>query len=138
MVNKRIFSFKFLRPIIPLSILLCVLLVLLFTPQTASARSTFDPGVEILSVKEDLHVLIFAHDFPAFLELQVSMRPLGAPAEEAIEITTINTKESGSFFKVFYIPSALIGEPLIEINLDGIKSIYGAENIFINETFIDN
>ena len=123
---------------ISLGLFLLVLLGLLLTAQNVSGQPAHEPGLEVLSAKEDLHVLIFAHDFPPFLELQVSMRPLGAPDEKAVEVTTVNAEESGTFFKILYIPPPLVGEEQIEIRLEGIKTIYAAENTFSNETFEDD
>ncbi len=115
-----------------------ILLGLLLTPQPVSAQSVDEPGLIVLSAKEDLHVLVFAHDFPPFLEIQVSLRPLAASDENSVDITTVNTKETGTFFKVLYIPPALVGEGQIEIKLEGIKNNYAAVGSFSNETFDDN
>ncbi len=131
-------SLSSFKRIISLCLFSLLAVGLLLTPGAASAQAAHEPGLKILSAKEDLHVLIFAHDFPPFLELQVSMRSPGAPDEEAVEITTINAEESGIFFKVLHIPPPLVGEEQIEIKLAGIKSAFMAENTFRNESFEDD
>ena len=126
-----------MKKFIPGIIFLCAIVGLFYAPQTAAAQPAYEPVVQVLSVKQDLHVIIYGHGFPAFLEIQVSLRAPGTDPSYELEITTINAMETGSFFKVFHIPEALAGEEQIEIELAGIKSRYAAENTFINQTFTD-
>lgn len=111
------------------------MLGILLTPQTLSAQSTDEPGVEILSVKEDLQVLIIAHRFPAFFELRVIMQPLDAPEENTIESTTFNNDENDSTFKMYNIPPLLAGVPQIEIKLKDTDHNQAAGKTLINQTF---
>jgi murein DD-endopeptidase MepM/ murein hydrolase activator NlpD len=126
-----------MKKFVSVIIFMLVCVGLFNSPRTAAAQPAFEPRVEVLSAKQDLHVVIYAHGFPAFLEIQVSLRAPGAPPEEAIEITTVNAMETGSFFSVFHIPEALKGEGQLEIELAGIKSRYAADSVFANQTFTD-
>lgn len=126
-----------MKKFIPGIIFLCAIVGLFYAPQTAAAQPAYEPIVQVLSAKQDLHVVIYAHGFPAFLEIQVSLRAPGADPSDGLEITTINALETGSFFRVFHIPEALAGEEQIEIELAGIKSRYAAQNVFANQTFTD-
>lgn len=109
----------------------------LLSYQTVSAQSNYEPELVVLSAKQDLHVVLYAHNFPAFLEIQVSMGPNGAAAKDMIEITTINAGESGAFFKVIIFPTELIGTEQINIKLEGIKSEYTADTTVTNKTFVN-
>ncbi|MBW6467327.1 MAG: M23 family metallopeptidase [Brevefilum sp.] len=126
-----------MKKFVSVIIFMLVCVGLFNSPRTAAAQPAFEPRVEVLSAKQDLHVVIYAHGFPAFLEIQVSMRVSGADPSDRLELTTINALETGSFFQVFHIPEALAGEAQIEIELAGIKSRYAAQNVFANQTFTD-
>lgn len=116
--------------------ILIIVLSVLLTPQTLSAKPINEPVVEILSVKEDFNVFVYAHSFPAFLELQVIMQSLNSLEEIAIEVTTINTQESGSFYRVIYIPDALVGEAEIELRFEGSHNFQAVRIPFTNQTFV--
>ena len=126
-----------MKKFVSVIIFMLVCVVLFNSARTAAAQPAFEPRVEVLSAKQDLHVVIYAHGFPAFLEIQVSLRAPGADPSDGLELTTINALETGSFFKVFHIPEALAGEEPIAIELAGIKSRYAAQNVFANLTFTD-
>ena len=126
-----------MKKFVSVIIFMLVCVGLFNSARTAAAQPAFEPRVEVLSAKQDLHVVIYAHGFPAFLEIQVSLRAPGADPSDGLEITTINALETGSFFKVFHIPEALAGEEQIAIELAGIKSRYAAQNVFANLTFTD-
>lgn len=124
-----------------LLVMLCLSIMalgLLLTTQSAYAQPSHDPGLEILAAKEDLHVLIFAHDFPPTIALQVSLHLPGAYAVDAADTVSVNTNEHGYFFKVIHIPTALVGEAQIEIIVEGNNHNYTAESTFSNTTFEDD
>lgn len=116
---------------------LIIMLSLLLCPQTLSAQPADEPVVEILSVRQDLNVLIYGQSFPEFLELQVTMKSLDSLDQKVIEIATFDTQESDSFLQVFYIPPTLVGDAQIELRLEGINNDLVVVHPFINQTFVN-
>lgn len=129
-----------MKKLLPTIVLLFLIITLSFflNLQKIFAQPTDEPQCEVVSVEEDQHVLIFAQDFPAFSEIEVTMWASHASAKDTFEITTTNAPKNGSFFKLFHIPTDLAGEEQIEIRMACINHTCVTENTFINQTFINN
>jgi hypothetical protein len=115
---------------------LCISTQSAVIPDTGSQSSDQEdvPLIDILAVKKNQSVTIWAYNFPSRVVFDVRMGLIGTRAENGILVDSVLSDRDGAFEATFNIPNALRGETQIAIRLESDSGFY-SYNWFYNQDF---